>query len=237
MKTKIFLLLMSLIFISNAFGQTTQVVFDPTIKTSETKVSPAEEKLVKTVLPKTRKSWTEDSCAEDFSVTGKASGSFTKQNAAQTAYLYEFCQTRNGFANDGIVIVEAGKIVAHYLYEGAWALNLTSLPDINNNGIDELVVHNSGGMHQGIFGTGLDVLEITTKGVKEFGATQTSYNDCGAGLSKKCSDDNYKITVVKGATPVFYSQKFVETKKKWKAVGKSAKAKMFKLEYKYRLVR
>ena len=237
MKTKIFLLLISLIFISNALGQTTQVVFDPTIKTSETKVSPAEEKLVKTVLPKTRKSWTEDSCAEDFSVTGKASGSFTKQNAAQTAYLYEFCQTGNGFANDGIVITEAGNIVAHYLYEGAWTLNLTSLPDINNNGIDELVVHNSGGMHQGIFGTGLDVLEITTKGVKEFGATQTSYNDCGAGLSKKCSDDNYKITVVKGTTPIFYSQNFAQVRKKWKPLGKTAKSKMFKLDYKYQLIR
>ena len=237
MKTKIFLWLLNLIFISNVFGQTAQVVFDPTKNAPETKVSVAEEMLVKTVLPKARKNWTEDVCTEDFSVTGKASGSFTKQNTTQTAFLYEFCQTGNGFANDGIVIAEAGKIVVHYLYEGAWTLNLTSLPDINNNGIDELVVHNSGGMHQGTFGTGLDILEISPKGVKEFGATQTSYNDCEADLRKGCRDDNYKITVVKGATPIFYSQNFAQVRKKWKPLGKTAKSKMFKLDYKYQLIK
>lgn len=230
------LFLLNLFFISTVFGQTTQVVFDPTKNVSETKASPAEEMLVKTVLPKARKTWTEDVCTEDFSITGKAKGSFTKQNAAQTAFIYEFCQTGNGFANDGIVIVEAGKIVAHYLYEGAWTLDLTSLPDINNNGIDELVVHNSGGMHQGIFGTGLDILEISPKGIKEIGATQTSYNDCGAGLSKNCRDDSYKITADKDEIPIFYSQKFVQVRKKWKPLGKTVKAKMFKLDYTYRLV-
>ncbi len=167
---------------------------------------------LKTVLPPARKNWTENVCTEDFSISGTANGSFTGQNVAQTAYLYEFCQTGNGFANDGIVIAEAGKIVAHYLYEGAWTLNLTNLPDINNNGIDELVVHNSGGMHQGVFGTGLDILEISPNGVKELGATQTSYNDCEADLRKGCRDDNYKITADKGETPVFYSQKFVKVK-------------------------
>ncbi len=237
MKAKIFLSLLNLIFISTVFGQNTQVVFDPTKETSEAKISSAEEVSVKTVLPKARKTWTEDVCTEDFRITGKAKGSFTKQNAAQTAYLYEFCQMGNGFANDGIVIVEAGRIVAHYLYEGAWTLDLTGLADINNNGIDELAVSNSGGMHQGIFGTGLDILEISPKGVRELGATQTSYNDCGADLGKNCRDDNYKITVDKGETPVFYSQKFVQVRKKWKAVGKIVKAKMFKLDYKYRLVK
>lgn len=237
MKTKIFLWLLNLIFISTVFGQTTQVVFDPSENSPETKISAAEKALVETVLPKARKTWTEDACTEDFSVTGKAKGAFTKQNAAQTAYLYEFCQTGNGFANDGIVVTEAGKIVAHYLYEGAWTLNLTSLPDINGNGIDELVVHNSGGMHQGTFGTGLDVLEISPKGVKGFGATQTSYNDCEAGVSKNCRDDNFKITVSRGETPTFYSQRFVKVRKKWKPLGKTAKAKMFKLDYKYQLVK
>lgn len=231
------LFLLNLLFISTVFGQTKQIVFDPTKNVSETKASPAEEMLVKTVLPKTRKTWTEDVCTEDFSITGKAKGAFTKQNAAQTAFIYEYCQTGNGFANDGIVIVEAGKIVAHYLYEGAWTLDLTSLPDINNNGIDELVVHNSGGMHQGIFGTGLDILEISPKGIKEIGAMQTSYNDCGAGLSKNCRADNYKITVDKGEIPIFYSQKFVQVRKKWKPLGKIVKTKMFKLDYKYRLVK
>lgn len=237
MRTKFFLLLPILLFISTVFGQTGEMVFDPTRNTPEVKVGADEEMLIKGVLPQARKIWTEDVCAEAFNISGKAAGSFTRQNAAQTAYLYEFCQTGNGFAFDGIVIAEAGKIVAHYLYEGAWTLNLTSLPDINNNGIDELVVHNSGGMHQGIFGTGIDILEILPDGVRELGATQTSYNDCEANPRKGCRDDNYMITADEGEMPVFYSRKFVKAGNRWKPFGKIVRAKMFKLDHKFRAVK
>lgn len=230
-----------IIFGLSVFGQKMTVVDDPTIDTKErSKATAAEEKLVKSLLPKARRIWNDESCTEDFSITGWTLGAFTRKDAAQKVFLYEFCQTGNGFANDGIVITENGKIVAHFIYEGAWTAGLIGLPDINGNGIDELMIENYGGMHQGITGTGIDIIEISGggKSVKEIGATQSSYDDSDADENGKSKNAySYKISVKTGATPIFYREKFVQKGKTWRKIGATAKAEMFKLDYKYDLLK
>ena len=242
MQIKNIALVLSLIFIFglSVFGQTMQVIYDPTIALKEPlKATATEEKLVKSLLPKARQKWNDENCTEDFSITGWAWGAFTRKYATQKAFLYEFCQTGNGFANDGIVITENGKVVAHFIYEGAWTAGMLGLPDINDNGIDELLVKNYGGMHQGIISTGIDIIEIPGgKLVKEIGATQSSYDDSGADESGKSKNAySFKVSVKIGAMPVFYREKFVQKGKMWRKIGKISKAEMFKLDYKYNLLK
>jgi hypothetical protein len=216
-------------------GQKTLVIADPTIVLKEPlKATSAEEKLIKSLLPKVRRIWNDESCSEDFSVNGSAIGAFTKQNVVQKAFLYQFCETGNGLANDGIVITESGKPVAHFVYEGASTGGLNSLPDINGNGIDELLITNYGGMHQGVSGVGVDVIEFSGKSFREIGATEIEYIE---ETEKGESGYSYKISVKSGAQPVFYREKFVKKGKMWRKIGAISKAEMFKLDYKYNPVK
>ncbi|MDQ6787218.1 MAG: hypothetical protein M3033_10460 [Acidobacteriota bacterium] len=221
-------------FVFGICAQTTQVIVDPTKTAPALKATAAEEKLIKSLLPKVRRIWTSDTCEESFSITGVASGAFTKKDSTQKAFLYEFCETGNGLANDGILITEAGRVVAHFIYEGASTGGLNSLPDLNGNGVDELLITNYGGMHQGISGTGIDVIEFFGKSLKEIGATEIEYAE---ETEKGEKGYSYKISVKTGASPVFYREKFVKKGKTWRKVGNVAKAEMFKLDYKYNAVK
>lgn len=227
----ILILILLSAFVSGVFGQTAQVIVDPTKNSPAMKASAAEEKLVKSFLPDVRSIWDSDVCEESFSITGSATGAFTAKNTVQKAFLYEFCQTGNGFANDGIVITEAGRIVAHFIYEGAWTGGLSRLADINGNGIDELLVTNYGGMHQGISATGIDIIEFFGKSFREIGATQIDQSDDNGNAY------SYKISVKTGVQPVFYREKFVKKGKTWRKIGAISKAEMFKLDYKYNAVK
>lgn len=220
------------------FGQSaTIIIVDPTAKAKSSSATAAEEKLVKNLLPKVRKIWDDEVCTEDFKITGVANGAFTRKNAAQKAFLYEFCQTGNSFANDGIVFTENGKVIGHFIYEGAWTVGLDALPDINRNGTSELMITNYGGMHQGISATGIDVIEFNGKSFAEIGATQIDYDASGADESGKGEVYSYKISVKTGAKPIFYREKFVRKSKAWRKIGSLAKAEMFKLNYKYQAVK
>lgn len=212
------------------------VVVDPTKISKEAAATAADEKFVKNLLPKVRKIWTKEACEEEFSITGVATGAFTKKKVVQKAFLYEFCRTGNGFAFDGIVIAESGRLVAHFIYEGAWTGGLTKLPDINGNGLDELFITNFGGMHQGVSAVGIDVIEFSGASFREIGAMQIGMDDDGGveGDGETPNTFSYKITVKSGATPVFYREKFVQNDKNaWLKVGKIERAAMFALDYKY----
>lgn len=222
MKNAYFFKLLTLIIFtaSFAFGQQSIVINHPSDDENPEQISTATESFIKRqVLPKARKHWAaSDACEEDFAVIGEAKGAFTKANSNQTLVFYQFCQTGNGFGNNGLVLIENGKIVRNYVSEGGWALNLRSLPDINQNGLDEFLVYYSGGMHQGAGGTGVDIMEFSAGGVKGLGWFQAySFND---------EDENfaYKVSVKLGKTPIFYREKYVSTAdEKWQRSGKSAK--------------
>jgi hypothetical protein len=208
----------------NAFAQTTVVVNDPTKDEKTPTASAAEENLIKrSVLPKARKMWTSDVCTEEFSVAGAAKGAFSKPGANQTLIFYQFCQTGNGFGNNGLVLMENGRIAASYVSAGGWALSLKSLPDINQNGLDEFVVYYSGGMHQGQSGTGVDIMEFSAAGIKGLGWFQAD------SFGEETGDFGYKVSVKTGKTPVFSREKYVSTgENKWRKSGKIAAFKLGK---------
>src|SRR6185437_13268700 len=56
--------------------------------------TPAEAALLERVVRvRAREAWSDDdSCSDDFTVLGRASGAFTRPGASQTAVLYRFCR-------------------------------------------------------------------------------------------------------------------------------------------------
>lgn len=241
------LLFLSVLFGGGAyfvFGQAAQIVYDPTKRVRQMKAAGvAEERLIKrNALPKARRQWKgREGCGEDFQIVGAAQGSFTRKNAVQKAFLYEFCQTGNGWANNGLVIMESGRIIAHFVEEGGWNVGLRNLPDINKNGFDELVVETSGGLHQGITGGSITLLEVSTTRVTDLGTTQSFSNECEGEESSEDCDRSYKITVTPGVKPIFYKEKLVNTgddiKPRWKKSAKPQKFLLNKTDSQFKLLK
>lgn len=216
-----------------ALAQTTVLINDPT-KTETPPAKWTDENLVKErVLPKARKLWSESEvCTEEFEIAGVAKGAFSKPNSSQTLIFYQFCQTGNGFGNNGLVLIENKKIVGSYISEGGWALGLKSLPDINQNGLDEFAVYYSGGMHQGQGGTGVDIMEFSAAGIKGLGWFQAD------SFGEETGDFGYKVTVKPGKTPVYYREKYVSTADdKWRKSGKIAPFKLGKTYGKFTVLK
>jgi len=222
-----FAFLMTIILPAIAFGQQPVIINNPSDDEKPNQISASTESLIKRqVLPKARKHWAaNDACEEDFALNGAATGAFSKPNSKQTLVFYQFCQTGNGFGNNGLVLIESGVIVGSYVSEGGWALNIKILPDINQNGTNEFLVYYSGGMHQGASGTGVDVMEFSGTNLRGIGWFQAdSFND-------EDESFGYKVTAKSGKTPVFYREKHISTgDNKWKKSGKSA---VFKLDKTY----
>ncbi len=224
-KNLIGFLIAEILFAASIFAQQTVVINDPTVKSDATPTQTVNDALIKReVLPKARKYWAKnDACDEDFQITGEASGAFSKPKSDQKLVFYQFCQTGNGFGNNGLVLIEGGKIIGSYVSESGWATDLKVLPDINQNGLNEFLLYYSGGMHQGIGGTGVDLMEFSAaSNVKGLGWFQSdSYGE-------ETGDWSYKVSVKTGKTPVFYREKYISKNDKLQKSGKPAPFKLGK---------
>lgn len=216
-------------------AQTSVTIYDPAKGELKADFTDEESEQLKNAIdPLLKKVIAEDTCSGDFQITNATDGAFTRRRAKQRAFLYEYCQYGNGFSYGGIAVTENGKIVANHYFSGGWQMEFWSLPDINNNGLNEMAIHWSGGMHQGKIGTAIIVLEDGSGRLAEIGATQASWSECdGDNSSLKCGYD-WKITARKGAKPVFYHQKMTGGDgKKWRVAGKSMAVKFEKSSAKY----
>jgi hypothetical protein len=178
------------------------------------KVSPSEESLLKAVIaPAARKFWRERrrdrDCVSgpDIRAIDVAPGAFTRPKAEQKAILYSFCEVGHNQNLDGIAIVENGAVVSHIVFEGASNTAIGALPDINGNGLAEIVVA-AGGTNQGTTWSGISIVEISGPAITRFGQTVTSSDNCGAN-EDDCTVEANRISVKRGASPAFYSETFV----------------------------
>ena len=178
------------------------VVHDPTTE-KEAKMTVAEQKIFdRDALPAVKKMLDSDTCGESLQGAGVARGAFTAPGKRQSLIFYEYCQTGNGFGWNGLVLIEGDKVVGNFVSEGGWGVSIGPVADINQNGILEFTLAYSGGLHQGIGGTGVDLMEFSNglpTGIgwykaEEFGPTEAS--------------KSWKLTAKPGKTPVYYKQKF-----------------------------
>lgn len=180
------------------------------------------------IRPKFGDAYCEESEANDIGITGIGSGSFTKPNFLQKAYLYTVCSSGSSqFGVGGIMIFEDGKIVSHYVYGENGVINggLFILPDINKNGVAELVLMD-GQMHQGYGGESIVITEFKDGNLNVIGGTPVSSDNSGAAEDDaKVEAEAHKISVQPSANPVFF-QEIYEQKgnaKNWTLTKKSAK--------------
>ncbi len=150
-------------------------------------------------------------------IVGTAEGAFTKPNAAQKAFLYERCRSGRSFGIGGIIIVENGKVAAHYTYgENGLSNGLLALPDINKNGLSELVLV-SADMNQGYGITSLDIIEATGQNTVFLGRTQAHSDNSGAAEDDaNVESTDYVISVQPSANPTFTRDVYVQKGEKGK---------------------
>lgn len=201
------------------FANTTdelKAIYDGKLLLKPTSLSGSEELLMKSkILPAARKFWDnqEDdlTCGEDSESVflDIAKGSFTRPGANQKAILYRYCDTGHNFALNGIVVIEDSLIIFHIAYSGGWDSSIGALPDINGNGLSEIVV-SSGGSNMGKTWKVITVIELSKGSIKKFGQTQVYWDNCGE--KENGTAEAYKLFVRKGQTPSFYRETFINKK-------------------------
>ena len=182
---------------------------------SRNRVSKADEALFKQqILPAAKRHWRGKSggCDKDdsmnFQIVDAARGPFTRPDAKQEAILYRYCSTGHNFALDGLAIVENGRVVTHFAYEGAWDIGIIALPDINGNGLSEILI-STGGTNMGETWEVVSIIEINGRTMKRYGSAQVLSDRCG--VSAKDGGESYKLYARMGKAPVFFHETFRES--------------------------
>ena len=198
-------------------GQATVVINDPTIEAPKLQLSEAEKDLFeKQILPGAKPKLDSEACDEpEPEVTGRAEGAFTRRGARQTLLFYQYCTTGNGLGSIGVAVIENGKVVASFASaEGGQSDRAVAIPDIDQNGIDEIGLYYSGGLHQGAGGTGVDIVEISNGVLKGIGWFQAEE------VSESSPTMGYKIVAHPAKTPTFTREKYVQNAAgKWRKAG------------------
>ena len=234
---------LSLIFGASVFvicGQSVKstLLFDGRDASESAPPMPAQYDLVKREVRKNESAIREATgmtCEEDefssLDISGMTSGSFTKPNARQTAYLYELCRSGRAFGIGGILVVENSQVVAHYVYgENGLDADIAALPDINENGFSEIMMI-GGGTGQGYTKSAVEIIEFTPGGIKSFGIADTYEDNFGTENAKK-SAKAFRITVSPGKNPVFFRETYVRKSYEGKWIL-SAKSQKFSLRRDY----
>lgn len=230
----------------NAAAQDLKPVYDGRLSLKPTKLSAAEDSLVKEkVLPAARKLWLDQEldgrCTDgvDPAVLDVANGSFTRPGSDQRAILYRYCVTGHNMALNGIAIIEKSGIAAHIVYEGDWSTAIGALPDLNGNGLTKILIA-SGGTNQGVAWSGISIIEISGDGVTALGSTMTGSDDCGAN-ENNCRTEAHRIFVKAGKAPVFFKETFTgksgrSAKDSWKKSGAPKEIPLQNDETEYQLI-
>jgi hypothetical protein len=212
-----------------AAAQGTVVINDPTvndpnaINDNKYKLLPGEQRALDTlVLPKVRKKLGADACDEEVVISGKHQGFFTQAKLSEDVIFYQYCQTGNGLGKAGVAIFQGERLVASFFAdEAGWPNDSAVLPDINKNGLDEIALYYSGGMHQGEGGTGVDIVEYSRGALKGIGWYQSD------GFAATGPSWAWKVTVNPGNVPVFFKEKYLSTPSgKWRKSGKAVPLKL-----------
>jgi hypothetical protein len=205
------------------FSQAAVVINAPNAEPSKPVLSSAEQALMdKEILPKVRKKLAGEACDESIELAGVTHGAFTRKGADQTLLFYQFCQTGNGLGSAGLAVIEGGAVIGNYVSaESGWTNDARKLPDINQNGLDEVALYYSGGMHQGQGGIGVDIMEFAGGALKGIGWYQAE------GFTET-TDNAYKVTVRPGPKPLFFRERWtsMDDGKSYRKAGNAVPLKL-----------
>jgi hypothetical protein len=184
-------------------GAQRRPLFDAMREYHPAAVRPVDLALVRRdVLPAARRMWGRvEGCREEFRALGSAYGAFTERGMAQHAVLYRFCETGHDLARGGVAIVQAGRVVAHVVIEDAEPDGLLRLPDIDRDGVSEMMLVDFA-LHQGESTTGVSILQLERGAVRSLGGIDVHRDNFGTRGSPR-SERSSVLWVTPGARPVF----------------------------------
>jgi hypothetical protein len=203
-----------------ADAQEWQLLYDGRVVKDKARISTADEQVLRQIaLPQAVKTWKEsNNCDPEFKVLDIAQGSFTAKGTSQKVFLYRYCEIGHNMGTNGIAVLQNGKIVAHFGYQGGWDSAITKLPDLKNDGLNEIAI-DIGSVNQGHCNGYIVILELKPQGVKKFGFIQTYYDNEGTD-EKKQEQIAYKILTKPGKIPLFHKVQYGYTKSRWRQIGK-----------------
>ena len=168
-----------------ACAQDPKPIFDGRLNLKPTALSAAGQSLPRErILLAARKAWQSRRECDPRTAAAAvdvAPGSFTRPKSEQRAILYSYCTVGHNLALNGIGVVENGLLVAHAIYEGGHDRALGALPDIDGNGLSEIVVA-SGGTNRGVTWDAISILELGGATVAAIGQTYFREDAHCAGL-------------------------------------------------------
>jgi len=216
-----FLLALLFVFSQSSPAQLRQIYDGRTIPppSAQKRVTAADQTIFKQkILGAARRQWREQASkcdkesGDNYQIIDVASGKFTNPLATQRAILYRFCTYGHNFAYNGIAITEPDRgVVAHVVYDGAWDNAIYALPDLNGNGLSEIML-SIGGTNMGETWGVISILEFTDMGFTALGSTETMSDRCG--VSESESGDAYVIFGRPGRNPAFFRESFNESCRK-----------------------
>lgn len=253
MKTKfgrLLFLTMILILNSNVFAQNLIEVFDGRNPPKNPKATEAETEFIKKEVlangqtikniakvcefkcdeDDPRENSANEDVSSDLNVYTVLDGSLTKPKSSQKAYFYHICWSEGGkyaTALGGIAVVERQKAVSHFIYSGISGFeNIRVLPDINQNGLSEVVLGFASKIDGLLIGRSIGLFEIGANKIIILGETTTSD-------MTEDGETAYKISAKVGKTPVFYHEAFFDKsesdKSNWQIKKKRKDFRLIKL--------
>lgn len=207
---------LALFVLASPAGAQRRQLFNATGEHHPTAVRPGDLALVRRdVLPAARRLWGRVAgCREAFRALDSAYGAFTERGMAQHAVLYRFCETGHDVARGGVAIVQAGRVVAHVAIEDAEPDGLLRLPDIDRDGVAELLLVDHA-LHQGESTTGVSIIQLVPGAVRSLGGIGVHRDNFGtrdsvpgdpssaAARDRVRSEHSSILWVTPGAMPVF----------------------------------
>lgn len=185
-----------------------RLMYDPQAKSTDPRFSPDDEHFIFGQARQAGRlnSWgpQDPYCTGDsFGIVATAHGSFTRQNSDQKAFLYRYCDTGANSANEGLVITEHGKVIAHHVTRTNYS-EMNALKDINRNGLSELLLGNGAG-GGGTFDYEVSVFEYQGAQPRNLATIATVHDECG--LHADTGSWVAAIYVSPGRTPAYFAQR------------------------------
>lgn len=199
-------LLILAVFSSVALAQKTLLIYDPGWPATDDipALSESDEaEFNRVALPKLAAKFRSDACSVDPELKGEVTGSFTRKGAEQRLAFYQVCITGNGFGVVAVVLFDNDKVVGIWGENSGWAMDIRVVDDVDQNGINEFTLSFSGGMHQGMGGVGIELMQFNGKKPTSLGWFKAEE------LTDGETDIAWRVTARQMAKPIFYRQKVI----------------------------
>jgi|GEM_PF-1686027 len=194
---------------TSSYGRPTpsSILFDARIQTPEPRLEPALEGRVMQDAAAMKDAQGRALCPpRDTRVRGRATGSFTRAGASQSAYLVFGCRVTQGTESYGLLMYEGSRLLssAHLTLSDAFgfAREFYATRDLNVNGRSELALRWSSGDGCCLLER-LSLLEFGKTGLKPLGELPLMFSGAENNPGSGFTNFNYTLYVQKGPHPVF----------------------------------